>query len=68
MDRYASRPNNPNSTFAPSQGVAAPSADMMRHKAAKYHYKIQALLNSNYISKGAGVPAGYEQYMKPFEG
>jgi hypothetical protein len=40
----------------------------MRHKAMKYHYKIQALLNDKYVSKGVAVPAGYEKYLQPFQG
>lgn len=44
------------------------SADLMRHKAMKYHYKIQNLLNEKYISRGLTAPAGYEQYLQPFQG
>lgn len=46
----------------------ANATELMRHKAAKYHYKIQHLLNTNYVSKGVAVPQGYEGYMRPFEG
>lgn len=44
------------------------STDLMRHKAMKYHYKIQNLLNEKYITKGLNVPTGYEQYLQSFQG
>lgn len=41
--------------------------DLMKYKAAKYHYKIQGVLNERYIAQGIPVPKGYEQYLEPFE-
>lgn len=46
----------------------AQSIEMMRHKAEKYHYKIQLFIRQNYIAKGLNVPEGYAPYMQPFRG
>jgi len=43
-------------------------AKLMRHKAMKYHYKIQDELNREYVTKGIAIPDGYESYMRPFQG
>jgi hypothetical protein len=54
----------------PTQNVQTSSAsvEMMRHKAMKYHYKIQNLLNEKYVLQGVAVPTGYEKYLQPFQG
>lgn len=44
------------------------STELMKHKAMKYHFKIQTLLNEKYITQGISVPAGYEKYLQPFQG
>lgn len=44
------------------------NTDIIRHKAEKYHYKIQIFLKNNYVSKGLQIPEGYAEYMKPFNG
>lgn len=43
------------------------TAEKMKYKAAKYHYKIQKYLIDNYVSQNKDVPMGYEKYLKPFE-
>lgn len=40
---------------------------LMRHKAMKYHYKNQKKLKEM-MAKGMACPAGYEKYLRPFEG
>jgi hypothetical protein len=38
-----------------------------RHKARKYHYKNQIKIKEM-MGAGKPCPAGYEKYLKPFEG
>lgn len=56
-----------NQIFGRAQSQNA-SAELMRHKAIKYHYKIQNLLNEKYVQKGIAVPSGYEHYLQSFQG
>lgn len=44
------------------------TTQLLRHKAMKYHYKTQDLLNLKFVSKGVPVPSGYEKFLQPFQG
>lgn len=50
-----------------NQGIGTNPVELMKYKAAKYHYKIHSVLNDRYVSQGIPVPKGYDQYLQPFD-